>query len=182
MRSVDHHLILFPNFNYPALRRLIGHKFVLREIPFLIEELFACKDLEDTIRCLPEDDIQAFVDVIDEVCCISTQICRAEQALRRPVDQVLDRPDLPLWVRVKCVRPLYRICGYHGLLPKALKVPVFYDRDDYPLYKGGFADVWKGECRGREVAVKVIRAYSRSDLRKITKVIFLFRSLRAPNL
>ena len=137
-----------------------------------------CKDLEDAICCLPEDDVQAFVDVIDEVCCIFTQICRAEQALRRSVDQVLDRPDLPLWARVKCVRPLYRICGYHGLLPKALKVPVFY-RDGYTLYKGGFADVWKGECRGREVAVKVIRVYSGSDWPKITKVSYLFRSHRA---
>ena len=175
-------MITFPNFNYPALRRLIGRKFLLREIPSLIDELFACKDLEDTIRCLPEDDVQAFVDVIDEVCCISTQICRAERALRRSVDQVLDRPDLPLWVQVKCLRLLYKTCGHHGLLPKALKVPVFYDRDDYPLYQGGYADVWKGECRGREVAVKVIRAYSRSDLRKITKVSYLFRSLRAPDL
>ena len=156
--------------------------FVLREIPSLIEELFACKDLDDTIRCLPEDDIQAFVDVIDEVRYMSTQICQVEPALRRYVDQVLDRPDLPLWVRMKCLRPLYRTCGRHGLLPKALKVPVCYDRDDYPLYQGGYADVWKGECRGREVAVKVIRAYSRSDLRKITRVSSLFRSLRVPDL
>ena len=38
------------------------------------------------------------------------------------------------------------------------------------MYKGGYADVWKGEHRGREVAVKVIRTYSDDELRKIIHV------------
>ena len=161
---------MVPGFNDSALRRLIRRDFVLQEIPLLTEVLFACKDIDDAIRRLPPDDAQAFIDVINEVLCISTQICQAEPTLRRSVYQVSDNPDLPLRVRVRCLRPLYRACGHHGLLPTSLKVTVCYDRDDYPLYKGGCADVWKGECCGREVAVKVIRAYSRSDLQKITKV------------
>jgi len=38
------------------------------------------------------------------------------------------------------------------------------------LYRGGFADVWKGKYRGRDVAVKVIRTYSTSDLQKVIGV------------
>ena len=40
----------------------------------------------------------------------------------------------------------------------------------FPLYRGGYADVWKGEHCGRDVAVKVIRTYSNSDLQKIIGV------------
>ena len=46
---------------------------------------------------------------------------------------------------------------------------------DAPLYHGGFAEVWKGEHQGREVAVKVIKTYKTSDLVKITKVNLAFR-------
>ena len=38
------------------------------------------------------------------------------------------------------------------------------------MYRGGFADVWKGEHQGRQVAVKVLRVYSTSDFEKITGV------------
>ena len=39
-----------------------------------------------------------------------------------------------------------------------------------PHCHGGFADVWKSDYRGREVAVKVLRIYANSDLQKITRV------------
>jgi len=38
--------------------------------------------------------------------------------------------------------------------------------------RGGFADVLKCEHRGREVAVKVLRIYSNSNLGKITRVSY----------
>ena len=41
---------------------------------------------------------------------------------------------------------------------------------DAPLYHGGFAEVWKGEHQGREVAVKVLKVYMTSNLVKITRV------------
>jgi len=51
-----------------------------------------------------------------------------------------------------------------------MKVTVWYDPTDAALYRGGFADVWKGMYCGREVAVKVIRTYANSDLQKIIGV------------
>jgi hypothetical protein len=101
------------------------------------------------IRCLLADDAQAFIDVIDEA---------------------LDRPDLSAWTRSKCLKSLYRTCGRHALLPRTLKIPDCGDRTGVALFRGGFADVWKGEHRGRHVAVKVIRTYSNSDLQKIIGV------------
>ena len=73
------------------------------------------------------------------------------------------------------------MCGQHALLPRALKITAQYDRTRDALYRGGFADVWKGEYDGREVAVKVLRTYSDSDLQKITGVGCLLRSLPYAN-
>ena len=93
--------------------------------------------------------------------------------LTQSIQQALDRLDLPLRVRVKCLRRLSRACGCHGLLPKALMIPVCYDHTAYPLYRGGYADVWKGGHRDREVAVKVIRVYSKNNLEKVVGVGYL---------
>ena len=79
-------------------------------------------------------------------------------------------PDLSLSTRRNGLKLLYRACGHHARLPKALHIPVHYDHTGDALYRGGFADVWKGECHGREVAVKVIRTYSNSELQKVSNV------------
>ena len=86
------------------------------------------------------------------------------------IDEALDGPDLSPWTRKKCLKSLYRTCGCHALLPRTLKVSASYDRTGAASFRGGFADVWKGKHRGRDVAVKVIRTYSNSDLQKIVGV------------
>ena len=73
-------------------------------------------------------------------------------------------------LRMKCVHLLYKICGHHALLPGSLVIPVSYDRTEVPLYHGGFAEVWKGISRGREVAVKVLKLYQCSNKEQIRKV------------
>jgi hypothetical protein len=142
-------LLLLLNSNTPACGRLIRRAFASHELPSLIETIFSSKDESDAIHCLLGDDAQAFIDVIDEA---------------------LDRPDLSPWIREKCLKSLYRTCGRHALLPRTLEIPICYDRTGVALFRGGFADVWKGEHRGRDVAVKVIRTYSNSDLQKIIGV------------
>ena len=72
--------------------------------------------------------------------------------------------------RKNSLKLLYRICGRYALLPRALEIPICYDRTGVALFKGGFADVWKGEHCGRDVAVKVLRTYASSDLQKIIGV------------
>ena len=62
------------------------------------------------------------------------------------------------------------MCSRHALLPRTLEIPICYDRTGVASYRGGFADVWKGKYRSRDVAVKVLRTYLNSDLQKIISV------------
>ena len=68
------------------------------------------------------------------------------------------------------MKSLYKMCARHSLVPESLQVEPCYDPTSAALYGGGFADVWKGECRGLEVAVKVLKKYTNSDVDKITRV------------
>ena len=71
---------------------------------------------------------------------------------------------------MRCLNTLCRICGREALLPRSVQIPLCYNRSDTPLYRGGYADVWKGEHQGRKVAVKVLGIYLTSDFNKITRV------------
>jgi hypothetical protein len=86
-------------------------------------------------------------------------------------------PELPPRIRQKCLESLYRTCGHHALLPRSLKILVRYDRTSTALYRGGFADVWKGQHFNRDVAVKVIRTYSDDDLQRVIGVRYWSCSL-----
>ncbi|KAF9649070.1 kinase-like protein [Thelephora ganbajun] len=94
-------------------------------------------------------------------------------------------PGLSLWPRKKCLKLLYRTCGHHKLVPTTLKIPICCDRTSNVLYRSGFADVWKVEHCGRDVAVKAIRTYSNSDLQKVIgrfcKEVVTWKFLRHPN-
>ena len=68
------------------------------------------------------------------------------------------------------MRSAYTICGRDSLVPESLKIPTCYSRSEIPQSSGGFADVWKGSHKGKEVAAKVLRVYESSDFVKITKV------------
>ena len=149
---------------------MIRRTFNLHELPSLVEAIFSSKDEIDTIRCLG-DGAQAFIDAIDEARPRSlSPICRSKFTSRHSIKQALDVPNLSPRARRNCLRSLYRTCGRHALLPRTLKIPVCYDRTGVAMYRGGFADVWKGKHRGRDVAVKVIRTYSNSDLQKLIGV------------
>ena len=164
-----------------ACKRLISRASLLPyDIIPLIEAIFTSKDEAKMIGDLRGDDAQTFVDVVHEVFSVFFHL---RGTIRLPLlfapftfelspstDQVLDLPDLQPLLRGKCLRALCHICGRQALLPRSLQVSLCYNRLDTPLYRGGFADVWKGEYRGCNVAVKVLRVYSTSDVGKITSV------------
>jgi len=81
---------------------------------------------------------------------------------------VLD--SLPPQIHRKCLCTLYRICGRQALLPKSLEISFCYDPSEPAIYRGGFADVWKGEYNGQEVSAKVLRVYLTGNLEKTRKV------------
>ena len=68
------------------------------------------------------------------------------------------------------MKSLYKICARHSLLPRSLQVELCHNPADIAHARGGFADVWKSEYCGRDVAVKVLRVCVSSDLEKITRV------------
>jgi len=68
------------------------------------------------------------------------------------------------------VKSLYRTCADHALVPRSLRVELSDSPTGVALYRGGFGDVWKCECRGQQVAVKALRTYANSDLQNITRV------------
>ncbi|KAF9646803.1 kinase-like protein [Thelephora ganbajun] len=152
------------DFDGSVCKRLITHDFSQHEVVPLIEAIFSSQDEVKMIGYLRGDDAQTFIDVIDEA---------------------LDLPGLSSRLRRKCLSVLCKICGRQALLPRSLQIPLCYDRSDTPLYQGGYADVWKGEHRGRPVAVKALRVYSTSDFDKITsrfcKEVVTWKTLHHPN-
>jgi len=122
---------------------------------------------------LSGEDAQSFIDVIDEVRSGLLVTLKRGSFKLTPTHSnkaLLDVPDLSPPIRKKCLRSLYRTCGRHALLPTPMKILVWYDRMGSALYRGGFADVWKGEHCGRDVAVKVLRTYTNGDLQKVIGV------------
>ena len=83
---------------------------------------------------------------------------------------MLETIELAPRVRKNCLKLLYRMCARHSLLPGSLQIEVCYNSAATPHSRGGFADVWRGEYDGLEVAVKVLRTDMRSDLQKIARV------------
>ena len=65
---------------------------------------------------------------------------------------------------------IHAICYCQALLPRSLAFPLCYDKLETRQCAGGFTDVSKGQYAGREVAVKVLRVYSDSDIRQIEEV------------
>lgn len=65
--GTEHQLPCFPDFEILACRRLVRRAFAPHELPSLIEAIFPSEDEGDTIRSLLGDDVQTFIDVIDEV-------------------------------------------------------------------------------------------------------------------
>ena len=56
----------FSTSNVAACGRLVKREFAPHELPSLIEAIFSSNDGDEMIRCLPRDDAQTFIDVIDE--------------------------------------------------------------------------------------------------------------------
>ena len=70
------------------------------------------------------------------------------------------------------MRILHGVCSHHALLPQSLAITPHYNTTGDAMCRGGFGEVWKGQHRGQEVAVKVLKVYKKDDLEKIRRVGF----------
>ena len=156
----------------PAWKQLISPTLAIHKRIPLIESIFSDHDEVEVVGHLRGDDAQAFINVIDEASfhILSPPIesmCPLLKLLH-PGGQALD--SLPQQIRRRCLRSLYKICGRQALLPRPLGIPLCYDPMKHPMHRGRFADAWKGQYRGRDVAAKALRLRSKSDLGRIRKV------------
>jgi len=176
----------------PVCRRLISRAFSPHEMISLVEAIFTRQDEVKIVDYLRGDDVQTFIDVIDEVHPHIPSFLRRTDYLRTfrllrfrtcaSTNQAIDLPTLSPRLRRNSLNLLSGVCGVYRLLPRSLHIPLCYDRLGTPLYRGGYADVWKGEHQGRPVAVKVLRVYLMDDFNKILSVGYhnLSKSVREP--
>ena len=55
----------------------------------------------------------------------------------------------------------------HAVLPSAIFLANVRRISIDPIYGGSFSDVYKGECNGRVVALKVLRVFDSADLQRL---------------
>lgn len=73
--------------------------------------------------------------------------------------------------RNKAVRLLRKMCDRLGLLPTSHMLSEgLYKTSEYPLFRGGYADVWCGKLDDHPVAIKALRIYATEDMAKVKKV------------
>lgn len=138
----------------------------------LITAIFLDDSQVERVRQISGDDAQNLIDIIDRV---------SPRTISSPKNKLVDFDSnfhilsIRCWiaspeVRGRCLCYLYAVYDQQALLPRSLQVPLCYDTKGYPLGHGGSADVWKGRHLGQEVAAKVLRVYSKNDLKPIERV------------
>jgi len=71
--------------------------------------------------------------------------------------------------RLKLFNQLCKTCSRHRVIPKSMHIPDC-SAGSAEVTSGGYADVPQGIYKGRQVAVKVVRIYTTSDLNVILSV------------
>ncbi|KAK1229850.1 cell division cycle- protein [Marasmius sp. AFHP31] len=78
-------------------------------------------------------------------------------------------PDVPKALRSSIFNVMIRLSRNSGLHPQCLTIQNVERLGEYPEGGGAFGDVWKGKIGGTLVCVKVIRAFSATDIEKMLK-------------
>ena len=88
--------------------------------------------------------------------------------------QALDSAEVDHSQKGPLIIALIKLSKKSGLYPDCLILSHAATRGSDPIERGSFGDVWKGMICGREVAIKGLRVYLRSDAQKLLKVGFCF--------
>jgi len=81
--------------------------------------------------------------------------------------------------RLKLLNRLCKTCSQYRIIPTSMHIPDCSE-DSVEVESGGFADVSRGTYNGRQIAIKVVRAYVTSDLYLIRSVSALPTPLYPP--
>jgi hypothetical protein len=111
---------------------------------------------------------QSLLNLIQEVCrlflvCIIIHSISASQ-------QLLDCPHIDIALRSPFVNALLRLSSASGLYPECLLLKGMQRSGIDPVASGRFGDVWQGLVQGERIAIKVLRLYVTSDVKKHLKV------------
>lgn len=71
-----------------------------------------------------------------------------------------------------CLEYLHETCSFHDLHPRPMEIKLPNHPAGAAHCRGGFADVFKCTYRNQEVAIKVLRTYSSSDIQNMTRVSY----------
>ncbi|CCL98659.1 uncharacterized protein FIBRA_00661 [Fibroporia radiculosa] len=87
------------------------------------------------------------------------------------LDEALNVLEIRGRLHSKALHTLRKLCASRGVLPDSFKVN---SQDlklikDHPEASGGFADIWLGQYKEAEVALKVFRIYGRDNLQAVHK-------------
>jgi len=74
--------------------------------------------------------------------------------------------------RLKLFNKFCKTCSRHRVIPKSMHIPDCSE-GSVEVTSGGYADVSQGVYEGRQVAIKVVRVYTTSDLDVILSVSLL---------
>jgi len=74
--------------------------------------------------------------------------------------------------RLKLLNKLCKTCSRYRVIPMSMNIPDCSE-GSVEIESGGYADVSQGTYEGRQVAIKVVRAYITSDLDAIRSVSVL---------
>jgi len=68
---------------------------------------------------------------------------------------------------------LCKMCSRQRIIPKSMHMPNCLDGELTEVYDGGHANLFRGEHKGRAVAIKILRLYLTSDFDKCCSVSIL---------
>ena len=134
-----------------------------------------------TARSLQGDDAQRLINLIDRVS--DSRRRTSDRMLFLTIGQLLILPHLDEKPSRRFSRLLYKICKACGILPTSYVIQLDLARVGEFGWRGGFADVSKGEHQGRPVAIKHLRIGPKDGFDKVFKVSDYTRSgtSRSPN-
>ncbi|KAF9258045.1 hypothetical protein L218DRAFT_878132 [Marasmius fiardii PR-910] len=98
---------------------------------------------------------------------------------------LVEHPNPPTTLRTSIFKLMVRLSRKSGLYPQCLAIRSVEKLGNYPVGGGGFGDVWKGRIGQQLVCLKVVRAFSQSDVEQILKdymqEAIVWRQLNHPN-
>ncbi|KAG6824877.1 hypothetical protein H0H92_005558 [Tricholoma furcatifolium] len=107
------------------------------------------------------------------------------QMLLDSFQRLLDMPGLELDFRKSLIVAMQRISTNSGLYPTRYQLKGVVQDGEYPISRGGFADIFKGHLQGQAVCMKVIRVYQNTMndiLKQISKEALLWGQLSHSNI